>query len=338
MRFVAEDLRGIMADLGFRTVADMVGRVDCLEMAAAIDHWKAGGLDLAAILHQPEIPPAVRDHCLLAGTQAAPPPLDTVLIERLTPALEGRQPTELDIEIRNTQRTVGTTLSHEIAKRHGPSGLPKDTIVIRARGTAGQSFAAFGAPGLTIHLEGEANDYFAKGLSGARLSLRPPASATFRAEENIIVGNVVLYGATAGEVFIRGLAGERFAVRNSGAKAVVEGVGDHGCEYMTGGVVVVLGRTGRNFAAGMSGGQAYVLDIDGDFAGHRCNREGVDLEPVNAPEDVDALQSLIQTHRDCTQSPLAARVLEDWKQFQPRFVKVMPVEYKRALEKLAAEN
>jgi len=337
MRFVAEDLRGIMAELGFRTVADMVGRVDCLAMTAAIDHWKAGGLDLSGILRQPEIPPAVREHCLLAEIQAAPPPIDSTLIERLAPALAGQQPMELDIEVRNTQRSVGTTLSHEIAKRHGPSGLPADTITIRARGTGGQSFAAFGAPGLTIHLEGEANDYFGKGLSGARLSLRPPDTAGFRAEENIIVGNVVLYGATSGEVFIRGLAGERFAVRNSGAKGVVEGVGDHGCEYMTGGVVVVLGRTGRNFAAGMSGGVAYVLDTDGEFARQRCNREGVDLGPV-AAEDADALRGLIQTHRDCTQSALAARILEAWEQFRPRFVKVMPVEYKRALEKLAAED
>jgi glutamate synthase domain-containing protein 3 len=244
----------------------------------------------------------------------------------------------IDLEIRNTQRTVGTTLSHEIAKRHGQAGLPEDTIVIRARGTAGQSFAAFGASGLTIHLEGEANDYLGKGLSGAKLSLRPPATAQFQAEENIIVGNVVLYGATAGEVFIRGQAGERFAVRNSGAKAVVEGVGDHGCEYMTGGVVVVLGRTGRNFAAGMSGGVAYVLDADGDFARHRCNREGVALEPVDIPEDEGTLKGLIQTHRDCTLSPLAERILEEWDQYRPRFVKVMPVEYKRALKKLAAES
>ena len=240
--------------------------------------------------------------------------------------------------MRNTQRSVGTTLSHEIAKRHGQDGLPQDTIVIRARGTGGQSFAAFGAPGLTIHLEGEANDYFGKGLSGARLSLRPPASAPFRAEENIIVGNVVLYGATAGEVFIRGVAGERFAVRNSGAQGVVEGVGDHGCEYMTGGVVVVLGPTGRNFAAGMSGGVAYVLDDDGDFARQRCNREGVDLERVDTPEDVTILRRLIQKHRDYTHSALAERILEDWDQFRPRFVKIMPVEYKRALEKLAAEG
>ncbi len=244
----------------------------------------------------------------------------------------------IDLEVRNTQRSVGTTLSHEIAKRYGQDGLPEDTIVIRARGTGGQSFAAFGAPGLTIHLEGEANDYFGKGLSGARLSLRPPASATFRAEENIIVGNVVLYGATAGEAFIRGVAGERFAVRNSGAQGVVEGVGDHGCEYMTGGVVVVLGATGRNFAAGMSGGVAYVLDAAGDFARHRCRREGLDLEPVEAPEDVECLRGLIRKHRDTTRSSLAANILEDWEQFRPAFVKVIPVDYKRALEKLAAES
>ncbi len=338
MRFVAEDLRSIMAELGFRTVAEMVGRVDCLEMTAAIDHWKAGGLDLAAILQQPDIPAAVQDHCLLAETRAAPPPLDTALIERLAPALERQQPMTIDLEVRNTQRSVGTTLSHEIAKRHGQDGLPEDTIVIRARGTGGQSFAAFGAPGLSIHLEGEANDYFGKGLSGARLSLRPSAAATFPAEENIIVGNVVLYGATAGEVFIRGVAGERFAVRNSGAVGVVEGVGDHGCEYMTGGVVVVLGVTGRNFAAGMSGGVAYVLDADGDFAARRCNREGVALEPVETLEDVDTLQALIRKHRDCTHSTLAERILEHWDRFQPRFVKITPLEYKRALKRLAAEG
>jgi glutamate synthase domain-containing protein 3 len=245
---------------------------------------------------------------------------------------------QIDLEVRNTQRTVGTTLSHTIAKRYGQDGLPADTIVIQARGTGGQSFAAFGAPGLTIHLEGEANDYFAKGLSGARLSLRPSAAATFRAEDNIIVGNVVLYGATAGEVFIRGRAGERFAVRNSGAVAVVEGVGDHGCEYMTGGLVVVLGPTGRNFAAGMSGGVAFVLDTAGDFADRRCNRDGVDLEPVDEAEDVAALRALIIKHGDCTASPVAARILDDWDRFQLQMVKVMPREYKRALEKLAAEN
>ncbi len=244
----------------------------------------------------------------------------------------------LDIAVRNVDRTVGTTLSHEIAKRYGDAGLPADTIVLRATGTAGQSFGAFGAPGLSIHLQGEANDYFGKGLSGARLSIRPRAGDTTRSEENIVVGNVALYGATAGQVFIRGCAGERFGVRNSGADAVVEGIGDHGCEYMTGGRVVVLGATGRNFAAGMSGGTAYVLDPDGQFTAHRCNREMVDLEAVEPGDDAAGLRDLITRHRDLTESSAAARILADWDASRPQFVKVMPVEFKRALEKLAAEK
>jgi len=338
MRFVAEDLRQIMAELGFRTVAEMVGRVDCLNTTPAIDHWKAGGLDLSALLHQPEIPEAVRKYCLLPETQAAPTPIDTDLIQRLLPALEQGQTMHIDMKVSNTQRSVGTTLSHEIAKRYGQAGLPDDTIVIDARGTGGQSFAAFGAPGLTIHLEGEANDYFGKGLSGARLSLRPPKDSTYPAEENIIVGNVVLYGATAGDVFIRGLAGERFAVRNSGARAVVEGVGDHGCEYMTGGCIVVIGRTGRNFAAGMSGGVAYVLDEAGDFKRHGCNRETVALEPVEQPDDVACLHALLTRHAALTDSQVAINLLERWEVALPRFVKVMPVEYRRALERIAREG
>jgi glutamate synthase (NADPH/NADH) large chain len=338
MQFVAEDLRHIMAHLGFRTVAEMVGRVDCLNTARALDHWKAGGLDLSAILHQPEIPEAVRQYCMLPETQAAPTPIDTDLIQRLLPALDQGQPMRIDLKVSNTQRSVGTTVSHEIAKRYGQTGLPDDTIVIDARGTGGQSFAAFGAPGLTIHLEGDANDYFGKGLSGARLSLRPPKTSTFAAEENIIVGNVVLYGATAGEVFIRGVAGERFAVRNSGAVAVVEGVGDHGCEYMTGGCIVVLGRTGRNFAAGMSGGVAYVLDESGDFKNHGCNMETVALEPVEQPDDVAELHAVITRHAALTDSRVAAKLLARWEAVLPRFVKVMPVEYRRALERIAREG
>jgi glutamate synthase domain-containing protein 3 len=242
----------------------------------------------------------------------------------------------LDVDVRNVDRTVGTTLSHEIAKRYGHAGLPADTIVIRATGTAGQSFGAFGAPGLSIHLQGEANDYFGKGLSGARLSIRPREGDQTPAEENIVVGNVALYGAIAGDVFIRGRAGERFCVRNSGASAVVEGIGDHGCEYMTGGRVVVLGATGRNFAAGMSGGIAYVLDPEGLFRAYGCNTEMVDLDAVETPEDDDALHGLIQQHQTITGSAVAARILADWDVYRSQFVKVMPVEYKRALEKLAA--
>ncbi len=338
MRFVAEDLRPIMAALGFRRVSEMVGRVDRLGMAGALDHWKARGLDFASILDAPEIPSAVAQHCVLLETRPSPPALDDELIAQLQPALNEGQPMHLDVSVRNVDRTVGTTLSHEIARRYGDKGLPADTIVLQATGTAGQSFGAFGAPGLSIHLQGEANDYFGKGLSGARLSIRPRSGDTTRAEENIVVGNVALYGATAGQVFIRGCAGERFGVRNSGADAVVEGIGDHGCEYMTGGRVVVLGSTGRNFAAGMSGGMAYVFDLDGRFAAHDCNREMVDLEAVETEDDIAGLRDLIVQHRDLTASPVADRILADWDACRPRFVKVMPVEYKRALEKLAAEQ
>jgi glutamate synthase domain-containing protein 2/glutamate synthase domain-containing protein 1/glutamate synthase domain-containing protein 3 len=336
MRFVAQDLRHIMAALGFRRVSEMVGRVDRLSMVKALDHWKARDLDFSAILKPPEIPPAVAQYCLLLETQTAAPPLDEKLIAQLQPALDKGRAMSLDVTVRNVDRTVGATLSHEIAKRYGDAGLPADTIVLRATGTAGQSFGAFGAPGLSIHLQGEANDYFGKGLSGARLSIRPQDGDTTLAEENIVVGNVALYGATAGEVFIRGRAGERFGVRNSGATAVVEGIGDHGCEYMTGGRVVVLGTTGRNFAAGMSGGIAYVLDADGFFRVHGCNTEMVDLEAVETPEDVDALHGLIRQHQTITGSALAARILADWDVYRPQFVKIMPVEYKRALEKLTA--
>ncbi len=336
MRFVAEDLRPIMATLGFRRVSEMVGRMDRLGMTGALNHWKARGLDFASILDTPEVPPAVAQHCVMLETRPSPPALDDELIAQLQPALNEGRPMRLDVSVRNVDRTVGTTLSHEIARRYGDAGLPADTIVLRATGTAGQSFGAFGAPGLSIHLRGEANDYFGKGLSGARLSIRPRAGDATRSEENIVVGNVALYGATAGEVFIRGCAGERFAVRNSGAAAVVEGIGDHGCEYMTGGRVVVLGSTGRNFAAGMSGGMAYVFDVDGRFAAHRCNREMVDLERVETADDMAGLRGLIARHRDLTESPVAVRILTDWDACLPKFVKVMPVEYKRALEKMAS--
>ena len=338
MRLVAEDLRLIMAALGFRRIADMVGRVDRLSMVRALDHWKARGLDFSSILEAPEVPPAVAQHCVLLETRPSPPALDDKLIAQLQPALDEGRPMRLDITVRNVDRTVGTTLSHEIARRCGDAGLPADTIVLQATGTAGQSFGAFGAPGLSIHLHGEANDYFGKGLSGARLTVQPRKGDPTRAEDNIVVGNVALYGATAGEVFIRGRAGERFGVRNSGAAAVVEGIGDHGCEYMTGGRVVVLGSTGRNFAAGMSGGIAYVLDTDGQFATHGCNREMVDLEAVEAADDIELVQGLIRQHRDLTGSAVAGRILADWDACLPTFVKVMPVEYKRALEKLAAAD
>ena len=336
--FVAEELRRIMASLGFRTIHEMVGRVDKLEPRKAVDHWKARGLDLANILYQPETPAYVGKHCMTQQEHGLEAAIDNRLIEQARPALERGERVAIDLAIRNVNRTVGTMLSSAISRRYGEAGLPDDTITIRCRGSAGQSFCAFGARGITMRVEGDANDYFGKGLSGARLIIRPPAEATFVPEDNILIGNVALYGATGGEAYIRGLAGERFGVRNSGARAVVEGVGDHGCEYMTGGRVVVLGPTGRNFAAGMSGGVAYVLDPQGDFGAFRCNLEMVELEPVSDPDDVAELRGLVENHCRETGSARARAVLEDWDQTLPKFVKVMPVDYRRALERLAAER
>jgi glutamate synthase domain-containing protein 3 len=338
MRHIAEDLRAIMATLGFRRVTEMVGRVDKLSVTPAVDHWKARGLDFSRILFRPERPEAMPDTCRAQkqdhGLDKA---LDRALIEKCRPALENGSHVELDLTVRNIQRTVGTLLSYEISRRYGEKGLPGDTIVIRADGSAGQSFCAFGAPGLTIHLRGDANDYFGKGLSGAKLTVSPPEGSRFAAEENIIIGNVALYGATSGEAYIRGVAGERFCVRNSGVRAVVEGLGDHGCEYMTGGRVVVLGPTGRNFAAGMSGGIAYVLDEGGDFGRCRCNLEMVDLEEVST-DDLPELKELIVSHYRYTQSAVAAKVIAKWDETLLRFIKVIPVEYKRALRELAADS
>jgi glutamate synthase domain-containing protein 3 len=251
--------------------------------------------------------------------------------------LESGRSVTIALPITNVRRTLGTRLSHEVARRYGAAGLPSDTITIEATGSAGQSFFAFGAPGITVRVRGDANDYFGKGLSGAVLAIWPPETATFAAEKNIIIGNVALYGATAGQAYIRGLAGERFAVRNSGAEAVVEGVGDHGCEYMTGGRVAVLGPTGRNFAAGMSGGVAYVLaEDDSPFRTFNCNRETVDLDPL-PDEDASTLRRMIERHRALTDSPLAATLLADWETRRGAFVKVMPKEYKAALKRLRKE-
>jgi len=336
MRFIAEDLRQIMADLGFRTIGEMVGKVELLDVSKAIDHWKAEGLDFSIILHKPEIPDLIAGTCFLEnqdhGLEEA---LDHQLIETCRPALERREPVEFSLPIRNVQRTVGTMLSYEISRRYGLQGLADNTIVMHAAGSAGQSFCAFGAPGLSVHIHGDANDYFGKGLSGARLTIRPPEASQFKAEDNIIIGNVALYGATAGEAFIRGIAGERFCVRNSGARAVVEGIGDHGCEYMTGGRVAVLGPTGRNFGAGMSGGVAYVFDEVGDFSSYSCNTEMVDLEKVDSPDDSAELQAMIADHYRYTASAVAARILDNWLAALDKFVKVMPVEYKKALLQLS---
>jgi glutamate synthase domain-containing protein 2/glutamate synthase domain-containing protein 3 len=329
-RFIAQEVREYMAQLGFRTMDEMIGRVDRLSCRKAVDHWKARGLDYSAILQAPAAAPDAPRRKVVEQDHGLGSALDNELIAQCASALEKRTPVSLSLPIRNVNRTVGTMLGYEVTRRYGAEGLPDDTISLRFTGSAGQSFGAFLPRGITLTLEGDSNDYLGKGLSGGRLIVFPPERSTFVPEENIIVGNVVLYGATGGEAFIRGVAGERFAVRNSGASAVVEGVGDHGCEYMTGGRVVVLGPTGRNFAAGMSGGIAYVLDLDDTFQ-RRCNHEMVDLEPVDSPEDIDTVVMLIRRHVDCTGSELGARVLGEWDARVHQFVKVMPRDYRRVL-------
>jgi glutamate synthase (ferredoxin) len=334
MHFIAGELREIMAKLGFRKLEDMVGRTDKLAPWKAIEHWKASGLDLTPILHQPEVGPEVgrfrsqdQDHGLEKSLDV------TKLLELCKPAIEHAEKVKSELPIINVNRVVGTIVGGEITKRHGPAGLPEDTVHLKFFGSAGQSLGAFIPKGMTLELEGDANDYFGKGLSGGKLIVYPPKGSTFVAEDNIIIGNVALYGATAGEIFVRGMAGERFGVRNSGVDAVVEAVGDHGCEYMTGGRVIVLGKTGRNFAAGMSGGVAYILDEAGDFAS-RCNMELVALEKLEDADEIEEVWKLIQRHQTFTQSERAARILGDWKDFIPKFVKVMPQDYKRVLQSL----
>jgi glutamate synthase (ferredoxin) len=330
-RFIAEEVREYMAALGFRSMEEMIGRVDRLDFKPAVEHWKAKGLDLSSILYAPDMPAEVARRCVTVQDHGLEKSLDqTTLIPACQDAIEHAKPIELSLPIRNVNRTVGTTLGYEITRRWGGEGLPDDTIKVHFRGSAGQSFGAFVPRGVSFTLEGDANDYWGKGLSGGRLIVFPPREATFVAEHNIIIGNVALYGATSGEAFVRGVAGERFAVRNSGVHAVVEGIGDHGCEYMTGGRVVVLGHSGRNFAAGMSGGIAYVLDTDGDFK-RRCNLGMVDLGPLDQAEDIELVRGLIGRHIDYTGSTYARRILADWVDAQPRFVKVMPKDYKRVL-------
>jgi glutamate synthase (NADPH/NADH) large chain len=332
--FVAEEVRELMAQLGIRRLDDLVGRTGLLDMRKGIEHWKARGLDFSRVFYMPEMPPEVARHNCEKQAHGLEKALDNRLVELAAPALERGEKVAIDIPIRNINRTVGTMLSYHIARRYGHEGLADDTIHIRLAGSAGQSFGAFLAKGVTLDLVGDTNDYCAKGLSGGRISVQP--SPKFRGEpsENIITGNVVLYGAIAGEAYFRGVAGERFAVRNSGAQAVVEGVGDHGCEYMTGGVVVVLGMTGRNFAAGMSGGYAYVLDADGEFE-KRCNVAMVDLEPLVEAEDEQRLKRLIENHARYTSSRKAQEILGAWAQHRAKFVKVFPKEYRRALAEMA---
>jgi glutamate synthase (NADPH/NADH) large chain len=364
--FVAEEVRQLMAQLGYRSFNEMIGQSERLDMHSAIEHWKAQGLDYSRILHKPASPAGVpvynceqQDHGL---AQAA----DNRLIELSKPALERGEAVRIETEIHNYNRTFGTMLSGRVAERYGYAGLPDDSIHLKVTGTAGQSFGAWLARGVSIELSGEGNDYVGKGLSGGRIVIYPPADAKIdKAEENIIVGNTVLYGAISGECYFRGVAGERFCVRNSGATAVVEGVGDHGCEYMTGGIMVCLGQTGRNFAAGMSGGIAYVLDEAGDFE-QRCNLAMVELEPIAAEDDAletlghqggdlethgkvdlshdmtrfDAirLKQLIENHRHYTNSEVARRLLNHWDAYLPKFVKVMPVDYRRALTERQAQQ
>jgi glutamate synthase (ferredoxin) len=311
----------------------MVGRTDVLEATQAIDHWKAKGLDLSKILYQPEVPPEVGRYCQIPQDHGLDKSLDmTTLLDLCKPAIENGEKVKASLPIQNTNRVVGTILGNEITKRHW-YGLPEDTVHLHFRGSAGQSFGAFVPKGVTLELEGDANDYIGKGLSGGKIVVYPPASSTFVPEENIIIGNVAFYGATSGEAYVSGVAGERFCVRNSGINAVVEAVGDHACEYMTGGKVVVIGPTGRNFAAGMSGGIAYVLDEAGDFA-TRCNTQMSDLEGLEDPEEIALIRQMIQNHADYTKSQKAAKVLDNWENMVPKFVKVIPRDYKRVLQAL----
>lgn len=331
MKFIAQEVRELMAQLGFRTLNEMVGRSDVLEPRRAIDHWKAKGLDFSKILYQPDVADDIGRYCQIPQDHGLEKSLDmTTLLDLCQPAIEKGEQVKATLPIQNINRAVGTILGNEITKRHW-EGLPENTVHLHFQGSAGQSFGAFVPPGVTLELEGDANDYFGKGLSGGKIMLYPPKESTFVAEENIIVGNVAFYGATGGEAYIRGIAGERFCVRNSGVRAVVEAVGDHACEYMTGGQAVILGPTGRNFAAGMSGGVAYVLDEAGDFA-TRCNTEMVGLESLEDPEDIKDLKEVIQRHVDYTQSEKGARILADWETMVPKFVKVMPRDYKRVLQ------
>jgi glutamate synthase domain-containing protein 3 len=334
--FLAEDLRRHMARLGFRTVNEMVGRTDKLAQRPDLKHFKASQLDLSRLLQYMPATERTGTYASIAQDHGLDRALDNELIRLAEPALERGEPVRADIEVRNVNRTIGTILGQEITRRTGEAGLPPDTIRFKATGSAGQSFMAFAPSGLTIELEGEANDYFCKGLSGGTAILYPPRAATFDPNENVIVGNVSFYGATGGKAYILGPAGERFCVRNSGAQVVVEGVGDHGCEYMTGGRAAILGPIGRNFGAGMSGGVAYIWDVDGRSA-PRINTGMVDLEATDEADDVAELRSLIEEHLEATGSERAKAILDDWDVQLPKFIKVMPRDYKRALAELAAE-
>ncbi len=332
--YIAEEMREYMAELGVRRIEDMIGRVDLLDVEPAVTHWKARGLDLHQILHQPAVAEGVATHCVREQDHGLERSLDrTTIVPLCAKAIENKTPVDATLPIRNVNRTVGTILGYEITRRHGAAGLPEDTIKLHFNGSAGQSFGAFIPNGVTLTLEGDANDYVGKGLSGGKIVVYPPRQASFVAEENILIGNVALYGATSGEAYFRGIGGERFGVRNSGADAVVEGVGDHGCEYMTGGRVVIIGHTGRNFAAGMSGGRAYVYDADGTFT-TRCNTEMVELSGLVDDDEAEAVREMLENHLRYTQSAVAQKILNAWQQHKDKFVKVMPTDYRLVLEAL----
>ncbi len=331
-RFVAQEVRELMAELGFRTMDEMIGRSDLLDMRQALEHYKAKGLDFSKIFYRPEMGPEVAVRQVVAQDHGLKDSLDlTEIVPACAPALERGEPVTLELPIRNVHRTVGTILGSEVSRRYGGAGLPDDTIQLKFTGSAGQSFAAFVPKGITLTLEGDANDYCGKGLSGGKLTVFPDKTATFVPEDNILIGNVALYGATGGKAFFRGRAGERFCVRNSGAHAVVEGTGDHACEYMTGGVAVVIGRTGRNIAAGMSGGIAFFLDEVGDIR-TRVNTAMVDVEPFDDPADHALVRDLLIQHAGTTGSTVAKRLLNDWERVTAQFIKIMPRDYRRVLE------
>ena len=331
MHFVAMEMREIMAELGFRTINEMVGQSQCLSVRKNIDHWKFKHLDLSPLLYKESVPAGETLYKSVEQKHLIHDIVDRKLIAQAQAALENGSRVAIEMPIINTDRSVGTMISNEISKKYGAEGLPYNTISVKFNGSAGQSFGTFAAKGLRFELEGDANDYFGKGLSGAELVVYPPKVSTFAARSNILIGNVAFFGGTSGEAFIRGIAGERFCVRNSGVTAIVEGVGDHGCEYMTGGKAIILGETGRNFAAGMSGGVAYVLDVNGDFSG-KCNMEMVQLETIEDAEESAELKALIAKHQQHTDSDVAAELLADWDAAVAKFVKVMPVDYKQMQE------
>lgn len=327
MRFIAMEVRELMAQLGFRKINEMIGRTDVLETNQAITHWKTKGIDLSDLLYQPEVAKNTSRYATVEQVHGLDKTLDKQeLIPICKEAIENQEPVEATLSIRNINRVAGTMLGSEITKRYGAKGLPEDTIRLTFKGSAGQSFGAFIPKGLTMHLVGDANDFIGKGLSGGKIIVYPSRKSTFIPEKNIIVGNVSFYGATAGEAYINGIAGERFCVRNSGANVVVEGVGDHGCEYMTGGKVIVLGATGKNFAAGMSGGVAYVLDVLKDFR-VKCNQEQVYLDSIVDEEELQTVYQMLEKHVHYTDSPYGKRVLANWAEMNSKFVRVIPKDY-----------